>query len=700
MQDFLPSKSAGLLATCAIAAVSCTSASERGARQATRVRASRVPVDNRNPGNLISNGDFESGTEGWLFGRLHRLRVFDQNPQHGAYWLDTVTPCADCASDFGEDSRTLGYAVSETPVAGSSYRATIYFRSTHSPSTQSFGQARLVIWALGGAQPEMAQTAWITGSEQWQQLSVGLTVADSGHQQLLLQVYLQGDAEDIHYQFDDATLAKNLLDNGDFEQGTAHWRFAQINRRVVADATAYRGAQWLDTNMPCPSCPSDFGQAGDTLAYDLLQNLWAGQRYRASIRFRSAPSSTTGEYGEAQLVVWGLGGVLGQDMAQSVWVRGSDQWQQLSVDLDINQTQNTLLRVQVYMRGDGAPFQFDDAWLTGPPRSMPTTGGGGGPTYSGGGGGPEYSGGGGAPENTGGGGGPEAGQPSDDQDVAGEGQDAQGTGEGDGPRSFGGGVPADPDPNNPGGGACDSDCGGEDSGDSTHSDEEALRQWADQLEIDAETLVEVGEQMPETNLMEEGEAALDKIEEARETLGDANNPNAFVEATTALVNANETIYRSQTRLDVSEHSYVHDGRDGTVYRVLGYDEFCHVTSTHMWESIEGEPYNTDGFFWLDADQAAALSLSDTPCNFTPVEVGSASVSDGIVLRYANTGIEGTTYYNGVPIATGVDLFADGWDFEDGRLTSGSLSGIAAGSYAMHFYNPVDGSTVSATLTVP
>jgi len=86
-------------------------------------------------------------------------------------------------------------------------------------------------------------------------------------------------------------VSNNIIQNGGLELGNANgWKFSHINRQIYPDTTypgSYEGHYWLDTSRPCPACPSDFGGADNTLAYDINEKTVIGQRYQASVHFRS-----------------------------------------------------------------------------------------------------------------------------------------------------------------------------------------------------------------------------------------------------------------------------------------------------------------------------------------------------------------------------------------------------------------------------
>ncbi|GIW62550.1 MAG: hypothetical protein KatS3mg090_0376 [Patescibacteria group bacterium] len=134
---------------------------------------------------------------------------------------------------------------------------------------------------------------------------------------------------------------------------TNNWRFGRINRAVYTKNIypgSYEGEYWLDTAL-CPdkSCPSDFGDE-KTLAYDLNLNLIPGQRYRASIFFRSPQNGTI------EFVVWTKGGE--QEVFSTGNVTGSLNWKRINLDFEIKKPNHNGLRLQVYIKNDQGNFQY------------------------------------------------------------------------------------------------------------------------------------------------------------------------------------------------------------------------------------------------------------------------------------------------------------------------------------------------------
>jgi len=156
-----------------------------------------------------------------------------------------------------------------------------------------------------------------------------------------------------------------MLANGGFEAGDASgWKFGMVNRAVY-HTSVYPGARsgnyWLDTSL-CPqqNCPSEFGNEA-TIAYDVDENTVVGQRYTATIYYRSPQGGTV------EFVVWALGGE--QEIFSSGNVKGDSSWQKLEINFEIQKPGHHCLRLQVYMKDTAGNFQyqFDDASLINKP---------------------------------------------------------------------------------------------------------------------------------------------------------------------------------------------------------------------------------------------------------------------------------------------------------------------------------------------
>jgi hypothetical protein len=154
-------------------------------------------------------------------------------------------------------------------------------------------------------------------------------------------------------------LTNNLIRNGGFENGSSGWIFGDINRSVYEDSVhpgAHQGNYWLDTS----------GGTNDlTFYYDLEEKTVPGQRYQASVFFRS------GEQGRAKFVVWFTGG--SKEAVDSGWIKGNGVWQEIKLNKEIRKFGHNKIRLQVYLHEEdpeGTQWQFDDFKLVNKPWIM------------------------------------------------------------------------------------------------------------------------------------------------------------------------------------------------------------------------------------------------------------------------------------------------------------------------------------------
>ena len=161
------------------------------------------------------------------------------------------------------------------------------------------------------------------------------------------------------------TVSDNIVANGGFETGDASgWKFGMVNRAVYP-ASVYPGAHsgnyWLDTSL-CPqqNCPSEFGNSA-TIAYDVNENTVVGQRYTATIYYRSPQGGTI------EFVVWALGGE--QELFSYGNITGDSSWKKLELTFEIKKPGHNVLRLQVYMKDSSGnyQYQFDDLSLINKP---------------------------------------------------------------------------------------------------------------------------------------------------------------------------------------------------------------------------------------------------------------------------------------------------------------------------------------------
>lgn len=162
-------------------------------------------------------------------------------------------------------------------------------------------------------------------------------------------------------------IIRNMLGNGDFETGNAEgWKFGNLNRAVYR-GWAQSGSYFLDTSN-CGNCPSEFGN-DKTLAYDVNGNFSTGQKYSASVYFRSPQG------GNVRLALWELGNKA--ELLGIFDLVGNADWQKMEInDVAIRNGENEILRVQIYINNiaDNINYSFDNFVLNqGETGSCPTS---------------------------------------------------------------------------------------------------------------------------------------------------------------------------------------------------------------------------------------------------------------------------------------------------------------------------------------
>ncbi len=227
--------------------------------------------------NMLSNGDFESGVEGWQFGNINRVLI-QGGAANGNYWLNT-TNCNNCPTDFGNE-KTIAYDINGAIPVGQKYSASVYFRSPQS------GTAEFVVWALGGT-TELFSTFNKTGTGNWQKLEINnFQIQNSGHTTLRVQMYIKNIADGVQYQFDNFVLAaspgpdcptsyytyQQPLANGaptlsDLFSGQAHFQSLQESQELHFSFNPAEQINWYGSKLPVLYNSQDGKYYGYTRGY-------------------------------------------------------------------------------------------------------------------------------------------------------------------------------------------------------------------------------------------------------------------------------------------------------------------------------------------------------------------------------------------------------------------------------------------------
>jgi len=219
------------------------------------------PSDGYGP-NLLSNGDFESGTSGW-FGWGGTLAASSEQAHGGAQSLKV--------SNRSAGAGTAAYTLTGSVTPGTSYQLR-YFVTIGGASSAPVnitrklvceGQGESYLWVANGT----------VSAGTWSELSGVLEVPDCTVTELL--VYVEGPPEGVDLYVDDASirapLTQNLVANGTFEANSSGW-FGWGGTLATTSERAHGGAQSLKV--------SDRSAGQGTAAYDLTSVVTAGTTYQ------------------------------------------------------------------------------------------------------------------------------------------------------------------------------------------------------------------------------------------------------------------------------------------------------------------------------------------------------------------------------------------------------------------------------------
>lgn len=305
--------------------------------QAAPSPAPPFPGTPRDP-DLLTDTNFAQGLGPWDLASGQNWALYDTSPAPvGGDYLET---------NAGDASGpNVSQIASAAPAAGHSYQASVYLRSPSSTPVS----VSLVIWALGGTAPEEAQNDFTVSSSSWNSYATDLDVMESGHTELIFQLYLGTSGSNL--DIDGARLQDAGLSDAGFEAGLGSWNLTPGQNWAVYDsASAPMGSDYLETNS---------GAIADPTVYeDMAGAPVAGHSYQGSVYLRS-PSSTPVS---VTLVVWALGGP-DTEIGQSDFTVSSSSWAPYYTDLDVADSGHSDLRFQIYIGTLGANLDIDGAAL-------------------------------------------------------------------------------------------------------------------------------------------------------------------------------------------------------------------------------------------------------------------------------------------------------------------------------------------------
>jgi len=289
--------------------------------------------------NLLSDPSFEQpGLRPWYAAPGQNWAVYQSSAAPvGDYYLETNSGSSSSPSVYQD--------VGVVPTVGQSYEGSVLLRS---PSSTPIIVA-LVLWGLGGSATEVGQTQITVSSSTWTRYYTDLDVANPGHTDLRLQLYLGTAGTNLDVA--GATLQDAGVSDAGFGQGLGSWRVdAGQNWVIYGSPSAPAGRYYLETNSGSSFRPS--------LYQDISTIPGVGHSYQASVFLRS-PSSTPII---VALVLWGLGGSA-TEVGQTQITVSSSTWTRYYTDLDVANPGHTDLRLQLYLGTAGANLDAAGAML-------------------------------------------------------------------------------------------------------------------------------------------------------------------------------------------------------------------------------------------------------------------------------------------------------------------------------------------------
>jgi hypothetical protein len=299
---------------------------------------------------LVSDAGFAQGLGSWRVDAGQNWVIYGSpSAPAGRYYLET--------NSGSSSSPSLYQDISTIPVVGHSYQASVILRS---PSSTPITVA-LVLWGLGGSANEEGQTQITVSSSTWTRYYTDFNVANAGHNDLRLQLYLGAGA---NIDVAGATLEDTGVSDAGFDQsGTAPWTVSPgATSSIASGSGAVTGRTWFQTTTG--------GGSSSSFYEDIATNPVAGHSYTASVFLRSV----TGGPISVSVVIWALGGSA-TEVGQTQATVGAS-WQRYSTVLDVGNSSHSDLRLQVYLSTAGQTLAADAASLPDvsidPPLGLPS----------------------------------------------------------------------------------------------------------------------------------------------------------------------------------------------------------------------------------------------------------------------------------------------------------------------------------------
>ncbi|MFT4028605.1 MAG: carbohydrate binding domain-containing protein [Protaetiibacter sp.] len=294
-----------------------------------------------NPANLLDNGSFENNTTSWDFrGNIDRQVITTSTADAGNSAMRLRANTA---------GSSLQQSVTRSVVVGESYDAEIAVRTIVAGTTASI---RIAVWGLGGTN-ENAVTSVSVGGE-WTEVETDLLVQKAGHVQVRIEVYV--DTPGVLIEVDDARIVRTAsqdlraavtMSSPSFEQGDGGWAPGNgfINWVFYDGGAPDGGSKYLASNTTV---------SGRSVAQSVTWDVASSGSYTARVWLRSASGTPfTGVF-----ALWALGGTT--QSASTPFTVGAD-WTQFSVTLPVTTTNNTILKLEIYLGTTGSTLYMDNA---------------------------------------------------------------------------------------------------------------------------------------------------------------------------------------------------------------------------------------------------------------------------------------------------------------------------------------------------
>ena len=290
--------------------------------------------------NRLTNPSFEGTLASWAPGNgaINTAVTKNASAKAGA-WL--------AAANTGVAGRSLAQTVAVKPVANDRWTASVWLRAS---SSRPFS-GKVALWGLGGSKNINAVSAYTVGNGAWTQVQVTLDAGAVLPTSIKLEVYF----DSVYRQagavwFDSASLSKNLLTAGSFENSSTGWTRPTTTNLAVNKATstdpAVNGSYFATTNTTV---------AGAALSQDVARAAVVGDTYTAEVWVRRTSGKKTFS---GRLALSAVGSKT--PVASKAFTAGTT-WTLLRIQLPITAGGTTTLRFQLFEDTAGSTLAVDGA---------------------------------------------------------------------------------------------------------------------------------------------------------------------------------------------------------------------------------------------------------------------------------------------------------------------------------------------------